>query len=225
VPLFDTTTLERYYFQAENELSTEHPFLIDRLALPVVANTAIYTLPDYVVSIKRITYLSQKLDPLPQRNFREVFQSAGQKGKPFWYVYNNVGLNQIQLFPNPPDNLPVINGSLFLGANILKGCIVEFYRATDNNTFRVPEYARRQLLKQYAAARLFNIEGPGQNMKLSAYFTQKWKAMSADFYNHLDELYGRPRKLIVNEIVSSNYYPAAPVLPIGQFGISVDEGY
>lgn len=225
MPLFDSATLQRWFDQGENEVSVDRPFLVDRLSLAMVAGTNIYTLPDYVISIRRVTWMGYKVDPLPHRNFREVFQSATQIGRPFWYVYNNVGQNQIQLFPGPQQNLAKVVTNLYMGANIASGFVVEYYRATDNLNFVIPAYARRQLLKNYTGKMVYSVEGPGQNIKLAQYFGVKWESWKNDFCMHLDDLYGRPRKLIINEIVSSNYFPASPVLPISRFGISVEEGF
>jgi hypothetical protein len=109
--------------------------------------------------------------------------------------------------------------------DIPTACIVEYYRASDNNTFVLPSYAKRQLLKQYAAMQLYKMEGSGQNKKLSQYFTSKYQMFKQGFIDHLDYLHNRPRKFVVNEIVSSNYFPAQPILPIDMFGTGVDEGY
>ena len=227
MPLFQSSDLQRFYFQGENEISSEKPFLVDRVSLATTENQvpAIYTLPDYCVSIRRVTFLGKMCDPLPQRNAREVFQSGSltQTGWSFWYIYNNVGQNQIQLFPAPGYTLPVVEN--VWGSDIPNGVIVEFYRATDNQTFTIPIYLRRQLLKQYVAARANQIDGPGMNLKLAKYFGQKWQMKKGEFAEWLDYLYNAPRKLMQQEIVSSNYFPGEPVLPINEFGVSVDEGY
>lgn len=224
MPLFSSTDLERFYEQAENDISTDKPFMPDRISIATIVGVSTYTLPDYCCSIRRITYLGQKLDPLPRRNEREVFQSADQQGRPFWYVYNQIGANQIKLFPTPGDNLPADTGHLW-STDIPNCCIVEFFRATDNVNFVLPSFIKRQLLKQYVAKRAFAIDGPGMNMKLVQYFDKRWQTMKGEFYELLDDLYTLPRKLLVDEIVSSNYFPGEPVLPINQFGISVDEGF
>lgn len=223
MPLFNTSDLTRFWNQGENEISHERPFLVDRISLNIQTNVALYTLPDYVVSIKRITYLGKKLDPLPKRNQREVFQAATQAGNPFWYVYNNIGANLISLFPTPEQNLPTVTN--VWDTDIPNSCIVEFFRATDNNTFKIPSYLRRQLLKYYTAKRAYAIDGAGGNLKLVKYYTEKWMSKKMEFVEWLDFLHTKPRKFCVDEIVSSNYFPGEPVLPIDQFGTSVDEGY
>jgi hypothetical protein len=224
MPVFTNETLTRFFNQGEDHISHERPFLVGRLSLDIVANTAVYTLPDYVISIKRITYKGMKLDPLPQRNFREVFQSATQKGRPFWYVYNNVGINKIQLFPCPNESVADATTNLW-DTSIDTSVIMEYYRVTENSTFILPAWIRRQLLKLYVAKQCFSIEGAGQNIKMARYFDARWENKKEEFFSLLRELYEKPRKLMTNEVVSSNYFPAGPVLPIASFGIGVDDGY
>lgn len=223
MPLFSSATIDRLVQQGEQNISVDRPFLVGRLELSIVALTATYALPDYVISIRRVTYEGFKLDPLPQRNQREVFQNATQVGKPFWYVFDNVGANNIKLFPTPPTTIAA--GTDPWVADIPTKVIVEYYRVSDSSSFKVMPYMRRQLLKQYVARQLYALEGSGQKKSLSQYYDSKWQLFKQGFVDHLEYLHGRPRKLIVNEIVSSNYFPAAPILPIAQFGIGVDEGY
>src|SRR4051812_46598864 len=106
MPIFSPQTLTRFFQSGEVEVSTDTPFLVDRVSFNVQSGVSTYTLPDYAISIRRMTYLGQGLDPLPRRNQREVFQGATQLGTPYWYVFDNIGLNQIKLFPTPPTNIP-----------------------------------------------------------------------------------------------------------------------
>ena len=222
MPTFNSSDLNRFFNQGENEISGEKPFLFDRLEIATQSGTSTYTLPDYVTSIRRVTFLGWKLDPLPERNFREVFQSNPSFGQPFWYIYNNIGANKIQLFPTP--NQTLVPGVDPWATDIPTQCIVEFARATDNNNFIIPLPLRRQLLKNYVAYRCYQVDGAGRNNKLTKYYKEKWAFWKQQFVELLDDLYNSPRKYIVSEIVSNNTFPGEPVLPIGQFGISVDEG-
>jgi len=105
MPLLTTSTVARFFLEGEQELSQEIDFLYDRYEIPVVAGTAIYVLPDYVKSIRRITWLGVELSPLAERNLREIFQNAQQAGKPWWYAADNIGQYKIQLFPVPQISL------------------------------------------------------------------------------------------------------------------------
>jgi hypothetical protein len=224
MPVFDAYTLQRYFNEGETELSVDKPFLCDRISLGLSTGVSVYTLPDYVLSIKRITILGQGLDPLPRRNEREVFQKADQRSKPFWYIYNNIGLNTIKLFPVPGSDLLAVSGDLWGDDAIRTGCIVEFYRTADFSYFIVPVPLRRQLLKRFTASRAFRKEGAGQNLKVAQYFVQQWEAWKNDYYTLLSDLYSQPRRFVINDYNTFNWFPGSPIYPIDRFGISVDRG-
>lgn len=224
MPIFDSATVNRMVQQGEQNISVDKPFLTDRYSPPVVAGTGTYVLPNYVLSIRRVTYKGMKLDPLPQRNQREIFQGADQQSKPFWYIFNNLGQNTIKIFPTPSENLSAGSGATLYTTDIPNCLIIEFWRVADSSTFKVPAYLRRQLLKQYAAKQLLMLEGSGQNKKLSKFFEEKWKTVKQSFIDHIDYMATTPRKMIVGEISGQNYFPASPILPISNFGIGVDEG-
>lgn len=223
MPIFTSTDLERFANQGENDFSVDRPFLMDRYSLTIVGGIANYVLPDYVNSIRRVSFLGQKLDPMTQRNQREVFQAANQTGTPFWYVFNNIAANTIRLFPTPEQS--IAPGTLLWSSDIPTCCVVEFFRSSDNSTFVLPPWKKRQMLKSYIKYRSYGIDGPGYNVALRKYYKQRWEFSETQFSELLDYLYNAPRKLVISEIVSSNYFPGEPVLPIDQFGISVDEGY
>lgn len=214
----------RFFNQGEVDVSNECDFLLDRIALDIVSGTGVYTIPDYVRSISRITYLGKKLSPLPARDFRAAFQPGTQQGRPFWYVYNNTGQNKIQLFPCPNVSITAVTDGLW-DTVIPTQVIVEYFRISDNTDFIMPSYARNFTLKKYVGMMLFSIEGPGQNLKMAKYFTQQWNQWKNEFIQLTQELHSAPRKLFVTDISSSNWFPGSPVLPIDKFGIGVDEGY
>lgn len=248
--LFNETTIQRFSNEGENNFSVENPCILKRISLATATSSAgtfdemtglfddatgdfddagsltytnPFTLPDDVLSIRRVTWRGYKLDPLPQRNFREVFQNAKQTGRPFWYVFNNVGQNLIQLFPAPNEYLPAYTSGLY-GSNIANAFIVEYFQAPDYATAIIPNYFRRRLLKTYVLRGCFNIEGQGQNRKASQYFKERWRFLKDLYGGLLGELHNKPRKLVVNGISSSYYFPGTPIRPIGRFGTSVDAG-
>lgn len=226
MPLIDSPTIIRYFNEGEVECSVEKDFLVDRLSLALTAGQNTYALPDYVTSIRRMTYQGIGLDPLPRRNQREVFQNSTQQGTPFWYVYNNIGLNNIILFPEPQLNITQApdGTDLYLQANIAQYFIVEFSRVSDNTNFIIPVTLRRQLLKKYVAANCFMVDNQNVNLKVSKYFFQRWQTSKQELYDLLDELYNQPRRLVINDFNTFNFFPGSPVLPINRFGISVSEG-
>ena len=221
--LFASSTVTRLSNEGENNFAVSYPCILKRVALPISTGTHTYTLDDDVLSIRRITYRGFKLDPLPHRNFREVFQSATQGGKPFWYVFNNIGQNRIRLFPAPTETIISVQTNLY-GTEIPNQCIVEYFQAPDFLTNILPLFFRRRLLKAYVLRGCFNIEGQGQNLKLSLYFKERWRFLKEKYGLLLGDLASKPRKLVVNGISSSYYFPGNPILPIDRFGQSVDQG-
>lgn len=221
--LFNSALITRYSQEAESTFACDHPCIVRRVALTIVAGTSIYSLRDDVASIRRVTWKGYKLDPLPQRNFREVFQSGTQSGQPFWYIFNNIGLNQIQLFPSPTENVSSITTNLY-GSEIPNRVIVEYWQLPNYSTFIIPLYLRRRLLKAYVLRGCFNVEGPGQNLKNAAYFKKKYQYLSDRYGLLLNYFMNKPKKLVVNGISGSNYFPGKPMLPISRYGTSVDIG-
>jgi len=224
MPIFESADMLRFYNQGEQNFSNDFPFLIDRIALDLTPGTAIYTIPDYVRSISRITYLGNKLDPLPARNWREAFQPGSQQGRPFWYVYNNTGQNKIRLFPTPNVTLVAPTTGLW-DTSIPTSCIIEFYRVSDNDQFILPDYARDFTLKQYIGSMLYKIEGAGQNPRMAQYFDTQWNLWSGELKMLMKELHSAPRKLWIAETDAQSYFPGSPMLPIDKFGIGVETGY
>lgn len=221
--LFQTTTVDRFAAEGEQDFADDARCILARTALSIVANTHTYAVSDRTLSIRRITWKGKKLDPLPQRNFREVFQSATQVGTPFWYVYNNIGLGQIRFFPTPPETIAAVTNDLY-GSEIANRVIVDYFRTSNGTTFQIPLYIRRRLLKAYVLQGCFNLQGPGQNLKAAKYYSEKYKTLKDAYIQLLQELHSKPRKLVVNGFTASNFFPAQPILPVSRYGQSVDIG-
>jgi hypothetical protein len=223
MPTFSQSDIIRFFNQGEVDASNDCNFLIDRYEIPVLSTVHTYQIPDYIRGISRVTFQGKKLTPLPRRDLNGAFQPATQQGRPFWYVFNNVGQNKIRLFPTPNDATPVGNDPWC--TDIPTATIVEFFRISDNDQFILPDWCRNYLLKKYCGRELFSIEGPGQNLKMAKYMAQQWQLWYGEFQGLIDELHNAPRKLFVSDVVSGNWFPGSPVLPIDKFGISVDTGY
>lgn len=222
--LWSSQTITRFSNEGENEFVEDYPCILTRMSLPIQANQALYTLPDSIKSIRRITWQSWKLDPLGQRNMREVFQYASQVGKPFWYVFNNIGANNVKFFPIP--NASITPSGLDLwGDAVTSDVIIEYYTLPDYVTYTIPPYIRRRLLKSYVLKSCFGIEGAGNNVKNQAYFFQKWQNLKKEYGDLLGELHNKSRKLCLNGITSSQFFPGSPILPVTRFGVGIDDGY
>jgi hypothetical protein len=221
--LFSVDTVDRFSQAAEEEFANEFPCIQHRVALSIVSGTSTYELSDNVLSIRRITWKGKKLDPLPHRNFRESFQSATQSGTPFWYVYNNIGLNQIKFFPAPNETISSITTNLY-GSEIASRVIVDYFRTPDFSSYTIPAYFRRRLLRAGTVSSCFAIEGEGQNLKASKYFKSRWQFLKQQYSLLLGELHNKPRKLVLGSCGTQGFFPGSPMLPMSRYGISLDAG-
>lgn len=223
MPAFSNVDIQRFFCEGEQLVTQEYNMLVQRMSPLIVAGTQAYTMPDFVKSIRRVTYLGTKLDPLPDRLLREAFQKGDQAGKPAWYIFDNAAATQIKFFPKPAVTIAAQTGNLFASPAINNGVIVEFFRISDNADWILPLTLRRQLLKQYTAKRCYSIEGPSQSMKAAKYFSQRWELKKKAFFSLMDEFYNKPRRAVLSEISSRHVYPGSPMLPIDRFGIGVDD--
>ncbi|MGH7239765.1 MAG: hypothetical protein ACREHG_06820, partial [Candidatus Saccharimonadales bacterium] len=211
--LFSTDSIARYALQGEQQLSRDRPFLVDRYSPAIVDGTSTYSVPDSLLSIRRITWKGFKLDPMPYRLMRESFQSATQQGRPYWYIFDNIGQSKVRLFPTPMENLSA-GTDLFSPASVADYCIIEFNRVADAVNWVIPAWKERQLIKQYTNMRCYEMEGAGQNLKLYKYFKVKWELWSGQWFKLLDDLQTKARKLIIDEIHTNQNFPGKPILPI-----------
>jgi hypothetical protein len=221
--IWDAGTITRFSQEGENDFADDYPCILTRYSLSVVANQATYTLPDNVRSIRRITYLGTKLDPLGHRNMREVFNNATQVGTPYWYIFNQIGNLSIQFFPVPPTSINPSGGDLY-GSAIPTDVIIEYFMLPDYVNNDIPQYFRRRLVKPYVLKQCFLIEGPGQNLKNVKYFEQKYNYLKDKYGTLLQSLHNKARKLCLNGITGSQFFPGTPILPVARFGIGVQDG-
>lgn len=222
--LWKSETIVRFSQEGENEFAEAFPCILTRISLQIFKNQSTYTLPDDVRSIRRITWQRWKLDPLGQRNMREVFQYASQVGQPFWYIFNNIGANRLQFFPIPGQDITPSGADLYSDA-ITTDVIIEYFRLPDFATYVIPRYFRRRLLKAYVLKGCFGIEGAGTNLKNRDYFINRWNFLKEKYGQFLMEVHNKSRKLCLNGITSSQFFPGQPVLPVSRFGIGIDDGY
>lgn len=226
MPVFTTEQLNRYTLAAEQEFSIDFKCIIDRVALPIVSGTSLYTLDDNVIDIRRITYRGIKIDPASHRTLRESFGgfNSTASGTPTDYIYNNLGQMTIKLFPTPAETLPSSQLNLFTPSVILAQCIVEFYTVADGIDYRIPEYIRRRLLKAYVLKQAFLAEGKGQNIKMSKYWDKKWQYLKELYGNQIYDQLNTPRRLMLGGSSLKNQYLARPQLPVSMQGYGVDPG-
>lgn len=213
MPAFTTAQITRFKEEAEDQFNLKFNCIVDRYAIPVISGTATYVLPSYIINIRRVTYKGWKLDPLTQRELRTSFLNGTQSGRPYWYIFNNIGQLKIQLMPVPQENVASVTTGLF-GSNIINAVIVEHYRTPDYATFILPTFLRRRLVKAFVMKRCFEVDNKGGNLKAAKYWTEKWDALIEMYGNALDDLITKPRNLITAPSANTfGFTPPAPLLP------------
>jgi hypothetical protein len=215
MPNLGSVELERLVNQGEQVISDDINFLAGRYSLTVVAGTSDYTLPTYVRSIKRVTWKGYKLDPLPSRSKNEVFQSGTAQGRPYWYTYNNVGLNKISLFPVPSESVSA--GTNIWSTDIPTSVIVEFWRISDNSTYVIPDYFRRLILGYYLTSRQYQQEGKRNRFNSAMYFKQRFAQEKRRFEDFLEEIQNRPVRRSLSGSGMVRNFPGRPILPIDRY--------
>src|SRR5215510_1780482 len=218
--VFDDATIQRFSEQGENKFVTDTRCIIDRTSLAIVNGTNQYTLPDYVLDIRRVTWRGKWIEPIPHRQFREGYFPFSSQSEPTQYIYNNIGAQKIQFFPTPAETIAAATTDLY-GASISTSVIIEFTRTPDFVNFTIPPWFRRYLLKNYVLKMCFAIESKGQNIKASKYFDAKYKNLYETYQLLLEDFINKPRSLMASVYPILRQRPPAPVLP-ASFGTYVE---
>jgi hypothetical protein len=218
--IFDDATIQRFSDQGEFKFAADTDCIIDRISLSVVAGTNQYTLPDYVLNVRRVTWRGKWMEPISHRKFREGYFPFSAQSEPTQYIYNNIGAQKIQFFPTPSETIAAATTNLY-GSSIDTSVIVEFSRIPDYVTFTIPTWFRRYLLKNYVLKMCFAIESKGQNLKAVNYFTEKYQALHDAYVSLLEDFINHPRNLMASSYPILRNRPASPVLP-ANFGTYVE---
>lgn len=218
--------LSRWALKTEEKFCQAYDFIIDRLPLKIQEGNSLYTLPDFVINIRRISYRGKKLYPISHRDQRDYLDGLFPNGTPTNYIYDNQGLNTLRLFPAPIEHLtPELYIDLFNPDVIREQCIIEFYAAANGLEYKMPDYIRRKFLRAGISRLAYLAEGKGQNLKAYKYYKQKEQVLAELYGDQLIDQINQPRRLIFGSttVQQNRYYPATAVLP-SNFGVGVDPG-
>lgn len=223
--LWTAEQLARFEAQAEESFCNETKCLIERVCLSIVSGTSLYTLPDEVIDIRRVTYRGIRIYPMSHRNSRKYFDGLNPSGTPYNYIFDNLGSLVIKLFPTPIESITSIATGLYSPSVVQARCIVEYYRSPDGIRFKLPTYFRRRFLKAFVLKQAFLAEGKGQNLKAAKYWSAKWTYLKEEYTSCIYDLCNTPRRLVAsqmdNDLIKKLTVPR-PVLPLDMIGIGVD---
>jgi hypothetical protein len=194
-PTFSAALITRFQNEAEEIFAREFPCLIDRISLDIVSGTSIYTLPSYIIDIRKITWKGKRLAPLSHRRYRENF-SPSSSGTPEYYIHNNIGQSQIKFLPSPNETIVSSTSNLW-GSNISSKVIVEYYRAPSFSSAldgRI-NYLTYLSDQGYAANRaILFTEGTGTpkeyytNINVTLYDTPGWTTVNGHTAGRADSI-------------------------------------
>lgn len=216
---FSNTELEELLQEAEIELSREIPCILDRIALNIVTGIATYSLPSYTIGITRVTWKGRPIYPYKMSEAIENVSAINNVilGQPREYIYDNLGLNTIRLFPVPNESLATITTGLW-DTSILTKCIVEIIRKPDftSSVLRIPNFIRRRTTKGFVLQRCFAREGIEQDLKAADYWGKRYAAqltLSKEIYNTTFQ--SRAKEFSEDQSMSETRLrkPARPQLP------------
>ncbi len=219
--IFSSADVERIILRGEEDISVEVPFLVDRFSPAIVAGTQAYAMPSDMHSIRRVTWLGEKLFPQDHRNFRS-YVNTGQAGKPYTYIFNNIGQLEIVFYYVPNMNIAAGSVDLWLD-DIPTAVIIEYYRVANGTTFILPDYWRRRLLKIYLKRQTYKMEGPGQKKSFAVYYEKRWTVAVAEFNSHVNDMINKSRKLTIQGSIFLGQQVYGTLRLPSNFGIGVDD--
>ena len=181
---------------AEQQVNKDVPCIFHRFYLPSVAGLSVYTLPPYVRSLIRITWLGYGLD---QANWEEltlltpatVFVAPGSSqnietsnSRPLYYAMHPTNPYDIRLYPCPNLNLST-DGNPYTCTTNEQRCTISCFTDIDTTfsdpTRLLPIYIDRRIRKAYVLWKAYSAEGVGQNSQAAKYYESKYNLLIENF--------------------------------------------
>lgn len=219
---------------AEQDINKRIPSLIYyRFCLAVTQGISVYTLPSFVRTVSRVSWLGRKLDPVnwdeltyltpatAVLNANELDTIPTVIGRPLYYAKHPTNPYDIRLYPTP--NLTLSSTAqdpyspLPETANP-QACIIACWRNIDSTfsdpTSLLPNYIDRRTRKAYVLWKAFGAEGKGQNLKASAYYKNIYEMLIERFIHINQGAYVSKRYAIEDGLLTIDgfRYPR-PILP------------
>lgn len=189
--------LNKLAIDAEQQINQDLRCIYFKFCMATVTGQMVYTLPDYVRSVLRVTWRGRKLDPVSWEELglltpATVFVGPGDPGnvnsvvsRPLYYAMHPTNPWDIRLYPTPNETFsdtgddpwgPTVNGP---------ACIVSCWRVPDvtftDPTLLVPPYIDRRTRKAWVLWKAYGAEGKGQSLLAAAYYKAKYDFLIEQF--------------------------------------------
>lgn len=232
--IWTDTFLNQLSTDAEQDINKRIPSLIYyRFCMAITQGISVYTLPPFVRTVSRITWLGRKLDPVNWDELTYLTPATAvlndnQKdtiptviGRPLYYAKHPTNPYDIRLYPTP--NLTLLATaqnpySPLPETSTPQACIIACWRNIDSTfndpTSLLPAYIDRRTRKAYVLWKAFGAEGKGQNLKASQYYEQLYNKLIETFIHINQGAYVAKRYAIEDGLLTIDAfrYPR-PILP------------
>lgn len=226
--------IQQWQADAEADINKRIPSLIYfRFCLATIEGISVYTLPSFVRTVSRVSWLGRKLDPVSWDELVLLSPATAQLqsdqidtiptvvGRPLYYAKHPTNPLDIRLFPTP--NLTLSSSAqdpyspLPETANP-QACIVACWRSIDSTfsdpTALLPNYIDRRVRKAYVLWKAYSAEGKGQNLAASKYYKNLYEWLINHFISINQGAYLSKKYTIEDGLLTIDgfRYPR-PILP------------
>lgn len=222
---FTDTQLTTWAQTYEAELFAKFNLYAKRTSIATVVGRSEYELPTDVCNIRAVLYLGKEVHPkngvFSKMTGDTPFNPT--TSTPFEYVFSDQGQRVIKLHPAPDVAIASYVGDLWTATADAAACIVEYYAIPDyTDTFgQLPDWCRRNILKDYVCWKAFRIDGKGQDTRAAKYYEAKIAQDGKYFTKIKDNMHASEIQVLTDSPYRPYRKPGRPVLP-PNFGIPVN---
>lgn len=200
--------------------------IFHRFFLQTFENTSLYTLPDYVKGIRRVTWRGVKLEAVSWLEMELLTRQTAvlnsstsfevSSGRPQFYALHPSNIRNIQFYPRPSESFDA-TGDPFSPTVFEPKCTISCFRTPveGSDKFDLPRYIARRTVKAYTLWKAFGKEGKGQDLTASAYYAKKYQFLISQFSSINNQVFMAKRRELGSDNDSSDRSrrPAKPTLP------------
>jgi hypothetical protein len=217
--------LNQLLIDAGADINNQVKALFHRFYLTTTSGTSVYTLPDKVKGIKRITWRGKELEPASWTDLLALapglsFVDAGDRVEgtssvPLYYALHPTNIHDIKFYPCPNESLSATGGDPYKPTPNEERCTITCWRSSDttDSLASLPNYIDRRTRKAYVLSQAFAKEGKGQDSKAAQYYLTKYNFLVQKFQQINSGCYTCIRYQLDDKLSNYGRKPAKPVLP------------
>ena len=205
-------------------VNIETPCVFHREYIAIPGIQLYLELPGYLKSLTRVTFKGRKITPISRLVMMGMFPNRFNDtdhyvGDPYYYylepgIYNSSGSQRLYLAPIPDVTFSASGGDPYSPVSGELRCTLSMMRYIDDTdaTLTLPDYISIPIRRAYALWQAFKKEGPGQDLKASSFWEQKYQYY-LDYFRGTNERIHIAKVRTLTGKRRENRRPAKPVLP------------